>query len=343
MSINERPGVYTSYEVSSAVSGRSGGKAVGLAAQGAGAAGEVTVLTSYAQAVSAFGSGSNAAELARILLENGASRVIATPVASGAAAEDYAAAFAALMGQSAVSLMVCDSRLAGVHAAMKAAIMGGGENYKYRIGVVEADGTAAELTALAAAINCERMAMVGNTVKNGLAGAAAAAAAGCIAAGTDPALPLNGAVLYGLGELSHSFSDSDVSLLIQGGVTPIEDVSGEISVIRGVTTRTTTSGVSDATWRELTTVLIVDDVIPAVRTALKTRFSRAKNTAQTRGAIRTQVMIELESKLRAQIIDSYGAVSVAADGTDPTVCCVSFDFTVAHGLNSVKLTAYITV
>jgi hypothetical protein len=72
-------------------------------------------------------------------------------------------------------------------------------------------------------------------------------------------------------------------------------------------------------------------------------FSRTKNTAQTRGAIRTQVVIELEKKLTAEIIDGYDNVAVAQNSDDPTVCDVSFEFTVAHGLNQIRLTAYITV
>ncbi len=51
---------------------------------------------------------------------------------------------------------------------------------------------------------------------------------------------------------------------------------------------------ADATWRELTTVLVADDVIPAVRAALRSKFARAKNTAQGRGAIRAQTIVELE-------------------------------------------------
>ena len=347
MSIYERPGVYTSYQVSSAVSGRSAGGAVGLAAAAAsGTAGAVTEVTSYAQAVSAFGAGSHMAELVRILLQNGAARVFAVPVrtdGAAASAGDYSAAFAVLMGESAVKYMVCDSRDGAVHAELKSAIAAGGENCRYRIGVAEADGTAAELATAAAALNSERMALIGNIETDGVPGSAAAAAAGCIAAGGDPALPLNGARLSGLGALKHAFSDSDAALLIQSGVTPVEDAAGTITVVRAVTTRTTTAGADDAAWHELTTVLIVDDVIPAVRNSLRAKFSRTKNTAQTRGAIRTQVVIELENKLKAEIIDGYGAVTVSADASDPTVCDVSFDFTVAHGLNSVRLTAYITV
>jgi phage tail sheath gpL-like len=346
MSVNERPGVYSSYEVSSTLAGRTDGGVAGLAAvAAAGSVGTAVTVTSYTQAVAAFGADCDMAKLIRLLLENGASQVVAVPAAVGGAAttENYAAAFAVLMQDSRVKYMLCGSRDAAVHAAMKTAIAAGGENFKYRIGIVEADGTAAELISAASALNWERMTIVGNAEKDGVPGAVAAAAAGCVAGSRDPALPLNGAVLYGLGELKNSFADGDVNALILGGVTPVESVSGEISVVRGITTRTTTAGEADATWRELTTILIVDSVIPSIRAALRTKFARAKNTAQTRGAIRTQVVIELEDAVAREIIDGYGAVTAAADSADPTICDVSFDFTVAHGLNSIRLTAYITV
>ena len=76
---------------------------------------------------------------------------------------------------------------------------------------------------------------------------------------------------------------------------------------------------------------------------MRNRFTRTKNTPQTRGAIRSQVIVELENKLAAEIIDSYGEVTVEADSTDPTVCLVEFSFGVANGLNQIYLTAHITV
>ena len=123
----------------------------------------------------------------------------------------------------------------------------------------------------------------------------------------------------------------------------MECVAGVISPVRGITTRTTSGGAADTTWRELTTILIVDDIIPAVRNALRSRFARAKNTVQGRGAIRSQVIVELEKKVAAEIIDSYGEVTVTADTDDPTVCLVEFSFAVAHGLNQIYLTVHITV
>ena len=116
-----------------------------------------------------------------------------------------------------------------------------------------------------------------------------------------------------------------------------------MSVVRGITTRTKTGEAADTTWRELSTILIVDDVIPSIREALRAKFRRAKNTEQSRGAIRSQVVLELENKLSREIITGYENVTVSADEENPTVCLVEFSFTVAHGLNQIWLTASITI
>ena len=171
----------------------------------------------------------------------------------------------------------------------------------------------------------------------------AAALAGAICGEADPARPVGGAALQGIGSLATRYSESEVDTLLQGGVTPVELVGGVCSVIRGVTTRTKTGEAADATWRELTTILVVDDVIPSIRAALGAKFARAKNTAQTRGAVRSQVILELEGKVAAEIISGYGEVTAQALESDPTVCLVTFSFSVAQGLNQIWLSAQITV
>ena len=140
-----------------------------------------------------------------------------------------------------------------------------------------------------------------------------------------------------------NYSDGDIDLRVLGGVTPLETLAGACYVVRGITTRTKTGGAVDATWRELTTILVVDEVIPGIRNALRARFSRAKNTAQSRGAIRSLTVMELEKRVSREIIDSYEDVTVSALDADPTVCLVEFAFTVAHGLNQIWLSAHITV
>ena len=340
MSYSERPGVYTSYEVSGMLRGQLGGGAVGLAAAAtAGTAGTVTAVTDYAAALSTF-TGGNMTALVKLLLENGASVVYCCPVVGG----NYEVAFAALMTMPDVKYMLCDSHDAIVHGKLKTAIEDGDERCKYRIGIVESgDATRASLVSDAQALMSERMVLVSHHETSGTDGAVAAAVCGVMAGESDPAIPLNGAVLKGIGAVGSNFSDSDLTLLVQGGVLPLETVGGQLCVIRGITTRSQTGGVADSTWREVNTVRIVDTVIPGIRDALRADFSRVKNTAQTRGAIRTRVVIELENYLKNEVIDSYSDVTAAASESDPTVCEVSFCFTVAHGLNIIELSAHITV
>lgn len=305
MTKHERPGVYSSYDASSVVSAGSGAKTVGVAARAAkGVEGAVATLTGYTEGVGAFGEDAGAAGMSailRLLFLNGVSKVAAVRVADGGTVSDYTAGFDALGGVEDVRIMVCDSTDAAVHQALRTAVETSSAGRKERIAVVGAGGaTVAELTTHAAELNSERMVltgpdgMVGESAPSGVL--CAAAMAGAMAGGSDPAAPLNGAALYGLSGLSAEYGDNDVDVLVRGGVTPLESVAGVISPVRCVTTRTTTDGTADATWRELSTIRIVDDVIPAVRSSLRSKFSRTKNTAQNRGAIRSQVIVELEKK-----------------------------------------------
>ena len=350
---HERPGVYSVYDASSVTSAGRAAKRIGVAAlAGKGTANAVVTLTGYSTGVDVFGEDEAGAPgmstLLKLLFANGASTVYAVRTGEAADLEAYQAAFAALESYD-VQVMVCDSSEVNIQKALKTAVETASAARGERIGVIGGSGdTAAQLVMRAAAVNSERMVLVGPDMKdeNGteFPGVfAAAAVAGAIACGSDPAMPLNGAALYGIGGLQSVYSDNDIDLLVQGGVTPLEDVGGVVSPVRGITTRTKTGSAADATWRELTTILIADDVIPTVRSALRSKFARAKNTAQGRGAIRAQTIVELEKKKDAQIIESYGEVTVTASADDPTVCLVEFSFGVAHGLNQIHLAVHLTV
>ena len=348
---HERPGVYSVYDASAVVTAGRGNKTVGVAAKAIrGTVGEAVTITGYTAGVAAFGEDTTPgmSTILRLLFSNGAATVVAVRVAEGGALTDYEAAFEVL-GKQDAQIVVCDSAETTVQQALRTAVETASGQRRERIAVVGGDGdTAAELVTRAAALNSERMVLVGPDVLdssgNTLAGVfAAAALAGVLADGGDPAVPLNGAEMAGLGGVAEDYSDNDIDLLVRGGVTPLESVAGVISPVRGITTRTTTGGAADATWRELTTILIVDDIIPTLRAALRSRFARAKNTVRGRSAIRSQVIVELEKKVAAEIIDSYGEVTVTASADDPTVCLVEFSFAVAHGLNQIYLTVHITV
>ncbi|MDL2300438.1 phage tail sheath protein [Clostridiaceae bacterium OttesenSCG-928-D20] len=340
MTFNERPGVYTSYKVQNAFGSKGSHGIVGVVAVGAGAEEPcLNSVYSYAEAQALFGA-SPITELIRLIFQNGAGSVRAVSLPEGAAAEDYTAAFELFSGETAIKTICCDSREKAVILALKEAVKNAAEMNKYRIAVVEASGTASEMKELSEELCFERMVLV-NATEEGI-GHTAAAVAAAIAVNTDPALPLGGAELFGLSGGS-VFSEGEINDLIRGGVTPVENFAGEVSIVRAVTTKTQSGGSPDTTFRELTTILIIDDVVPTIKNALKARFSRTKNTAQTRSAIGTQVFIELENKRSREIIDSFANITVEPSPDDPTVCEVGFDFTVSHGLNRIELHANISV
>ena len=354
INIGQRPGVYSNYDMSSVVSRTPGGQTVGLAAvSSTGTKGQIYTLTNYSTALAAFGQDSgdaNMLALCRLIFMNGASKIIAVPAAVGTAAEtaDYKSAFSALETAD-CGVLCCGSTDTAVLQVLRDSAAASSAARRERVAICGAAvDTAAELAAVAAEINSERCCLVGpfplDADGSTLTGAhLAAAAAGVLAAQTDPALPLSGAKVYGFSGLSRDYSDGEIDTLILGGVTPFECLSGETSFVRAVSTRTKTAGAEDYTWREFSTVMIADNVISTLRNALRTRFARAKNTEQTRSAVKTQVTIELEAKKSAQIIDGYGAITVTQNISDPERCDVEFEFAVAHGLNQIVLTAHISV
>jgi len=350
VTVHQRPGVYSSYDASSVISGRGTGKLVGIAAANTlGQAGTVYTITSYDRAVETFGSGGSEdmAELIRLALKNGASAVAAVPVADEGGYED---AFEALEGVEGISVVVCGSTNIAVQQKLKESVSRASSMRMERIAVAAgaAEETVEQLITRAKTLNSERMVLTAPGAVDGrgepLSGlTVAAAVAGVLAGESDPAVPLGGALLSGLNGAAQRYTENELDLLILGGVTPVENVGGSVSVVRGVTTRTTTGGAEDGTWRDLSVIRVVDDVIPGLRAALRAKFRRAKNTQRSRGAIRAQVVLELEHKLAREIITGYENVAVTADPEDPTRCLVDFSFTVAHGLNQIWLTAHIAV
>lgn len=342
---HQRAGVYSVYDASSAVSAHAAGGAVGVAAVSAkGKAGEAQTFHSYEEVLGVYTAKETMSELCALLFRNGASKVCAVSVATAGEDEtmlaSYNAAFAALERVEELTAVICDSEKLEVQKALRDSVKNASEARRERLAVVcgGTEETVTQLVERAKALNCERV------VLTAPAGAmVAAAVAGCIAGESDPAVPLGGATLKGLDSLATAWNDNELDSLILGGVTPVEQLGGEVSVVRGVTTRTKTGAANDATWRELTTIRVVDDVIPHLRNALRSKFARAKNTEQGRGAIRSQLIVELEDKLAKEIITDYADVTVTALESDPTVCLAEFRFTVAHGMNQIWLNAHITV
>ena len=293
--IHERPGVYSSYDASSVVSASAAAKTIGAAAVATkGTANKVELITSYEEGKSVFGEDASGvygmSTLLKFLFANGAGAVKAVAVGKDESEEkDYASAFAALSDEEDVGVMVCDSAAQSVHLLLKTAAEDASAARRERIAVIGgSEETVAQMVNRAKAVNSERVVLVGPDIASDDGGTmsavfAAAAVAAVIAGNTDPSVPINGAELTLFGAAGKRLSDNEIDQLVRGGVTPIETVGGVSSPVRGITTKTSSGGAVDTTWRELTTILIVDEVIPTIRSALRTRFARSKNTAQSRG------------------------------------------------------------
>ena len=174
--------------------------------------------------------------------------------AAAASTAGYETAFALLEKEENICVMLCDSADAVVHGKLKTSVDSASAARRERIAVVgAAEGeSVSQLTARAAALNHQRMVLVGPGGVDGSGDAAsgvtlAAAVGGAIAAMSDPAVPLGGQELRGLNGVSQQYSDNDIDLLVRCGVTPLESVSGTVSVVRGITTRTKTGDTGDRT------------------------------------------------------------------------------------------------
>lgn len=346
---HERPGVYSDYDASSVTAVGSTDRVIALVGLAADAEEGIYTLNSYAAAKEAFGEGSELGKMAKLAYQNGAGTILACPVDEDTE-EAYTDAFELVFAEKKAAFCAVGSSRSDVQTALQEAIEDAAAQRGECIGIVGmTNPTTTELTTRAALLNSERMVLVGPGVYpdgGSIAvsgGMAAAALAGVLADQSDPAMPLNGQVLKGFSGVTAVYTDTEIDALVTGGVTVLECIGGKVSVMRGITTRTTTGGTADRTFRELTTVLILDDVIPAIRTSLRSKFMRAKNNALTRNAIRNQVILELENRIDRQIIEGYDHLTVTADEADPTTCVVEFEFTVVHGLNRIRLTAHISV
>ena len=151
---HQRPGVYSVYAASSALSGAGGGRAAGLAAVcEKGTAGKLYTVTSSQQAAELFGADSDMTAALRLLLRNGASRVHAVPVSGESG---YPAAFALLEGVEEMAVVVCESTALATQQALRDSVREASENRRERLCVLPggAGETVEALTSRAAGLNC---------------------------------------------------------------------------------------------------------------------------------------------------------------------------------------------
>ena len=312
--IHERPGVYSSYDASSVVSASAAAKTIGAAAVATkGTANKVELITSYEEGKSVFGEDASGvygmSTLLKFLFANGAGAVKAVAVGKDESEEkDYASAFAALSDEEDVGVMVCDSAAQSVHLLLKTAAEDASAARRERIAVIGgSEETVAQMVNRAKAVNSERVVLVGPDI-----------------ASDDG------------GTMSAVFAAAAVAAVIAGNTDPSVPINGaELTLFGAAGKRLSDNEIDQLVRGGVTPIETVGGVSSPVR-GITTKTSSG-------GAVRSQVVLELEEMKSREIVDSYGEVLVSALKSDPTVCLVEFSFTVAHGLNRIYLTAHITV
>ena len=342
----QRPGVYSDYKTSAILYSKKTGKNIAIVAKSSAEINKIYNVQKLSDAAAIFGSDSTMYTLCKYVFENGCSNILT--ISTGNLDENYSEAFSLLQNTDNINIIVCDSTELSIQQLLMNSVVEASKNKKERIGILAAPDNQSDLDVWASNFNNERILLTAqnpiDSNNDSISGCALAAAlAAIISQYTDPSQSFNGTNLNGFSALKQNLSEDQIDKYITYGIIPFEVVAGQVEVIRAVTSKTKTDGLLDSTFKELNTILIIDEVIKAIREMLLKNISSSKNNTTTRNAISSQVTIKLQEFLDANIIDSYSVPNVYQSSDDSSICIVEIDFTVAQGINQIHITANINV
>ena len=289
------------------------------------------------------GSGKVFCSIARMLLESGISGLYVVPITtdgSAPAAEDYAAAIQKLCEIKKSGVILCDSSEQSVLQVLKDKTQEASQNQRERVAV------AAVPKSVAQSLNCERMVLCCQESGSSFAGEEksvlfSAAAVAAMLAVSQPDDRFYSRKMESL-VLTEQLEESEIETLLQSGVTVLEEVESEVVCIRCVTTRTQTGGEEDRTFVSINTVLMIDDIIRAVRVQLSALL-KDRRIGFSEDSIASQVAVILDEKEQQGFITEFEPPVVYALEEDPTVCVVELEFHLASVPSQIYLTAHISI
>jgi len=310
--------------------------------------GDALEIYSYQQAIDAFGTSESYGDLTQMCyaaFKAGATSVVAVPAATGATptSDQYQTALDTLLAEDGIGAVVTDNTGATVAGYLKTHVEDAIGDQRERLGFVGAAKTATgtgDFTTLASGLASRYMVVVGNilvdTDDDAVGGGILATSVAQVVLGeTDPAMPVHTLVVGGgFGGCNLTWNDSAIDALVTGGVTPIETRNGATTIVRGVTTDTTTV-------KELTitrTELYVQDY---VRDNVEAKYGRAKNTASTRNKIQTYIESLMRTLQTQEIVSSADGepaeVTVVLNATDNTKVDVTVSYYPVYPANFIEI------
>jgi phage tail sheath gpL-like len=173
---------------------------------------------------------------------------------------------------------------------------------------------------------------------------AAAAVATVISLETDPALPVHGLKLRGFGGVKTKKTIAEMDTLADGGVIPLEQVGGDVVIYRGVTSYTKDStGNPDPTYSDISTMEIIDTVVPGVQRYLQNKYKRSKNTDGVREQIESDVktvLLSYEDLEYIEEVEESSNISATAVVGEPKKTRVDYNFNVVNPLEEIQIYAH---
>lgn len=331
-----KPGVYTSYTLSQTTSTTSSIVA-GIVASGSDT--DVQQVTSYAQAKALFGEESSVLlAYLKAFFAHASGVVYAMGVST-----DYQTAFTTMLGYP-ISLLCTDCADSDCIATLADTLVTNadkGDAVVAVIGCSDADAAAA----VANAYNCERICLTCPAIVDSDAvDVAPAVLAGLIVDADDVTDNLNGALASTLYHADQTLDDDTLVALMAAGVCVFQPCGNLTELLRGMTTKTSDEdGNADTRFRNLSVVLIADQVVTQVRTLLEEKLLANSNSATTLDAVLSLIVCTLEDFVEADALTSYETPLVTLDEEDASICHVSLSFTVRQGIYQVYLNAMVSV
>ena len=289
-------------------------------------AGGVVQLKSLGQLEEFFepqGAGKEFCRVCRMLLNVGVSGVYAVPLTvdgSQAGEELYEGALRKLCEIKRGGVILCDSTKPEVLQKLKE-----------------------QAAQTAKSLNCERMVLccqkAGMKEEESLTACAAAVAA-MLAVG-EAMDSYHSRPLEGIEQLE-LLSEQEIETLLGDGVTVLEMADGQAECIRCVTTRTRTGNEEDRTFSSVNVVMMIDEIIRAVRERLS-EMLKGKRVGFSQDSVVSQAAVVLDEKKQQGLITSFEPPVAYVQKEDPSVCVVELEFDLAAVFSRIYLTAHISI
>ena len=173
----------------------------------------------------------------------------------------------------------------------------------------------------------------GRYVERPLPGCYLAAAVAAVELRNDPAEPLTRKTIAGFSYLPDTYTESEMNLMAQYGATIIVMSGNNLMVRHGVTT-----SYDELNSSEISSVMIKDYVIEAVRGTLGRAYIGRKNTDSIISDITYTVSNILSQMVNQVILESFQSLQVRRSSEDPRTVNVSFEIMPIYCLTYIMIT-----